>query len=578
MLLLYVSSSLYMYTQVPSAAVVSMVAQSDKQLKYLASIKNASNLRVLLFSNGIGDALSAISGEVPIEYKTCSLDYILTTISTISRDLVWLKLPVTAQRSTLVTDNAVRHIQSLHALRVLECTGCAELTELHVSELKALQFLDLHNCENIALLAVNGLQQLQYLSLNSCTGLTTIQGLNELTALKHLNLSYTQTAAATLAGLSELTELQRLSMHGCYSVSSLSQLSTLENLTHLELRKCSQLATLPALGSLVSQVYLDLSECRGITALDVTDLTALQHLNLCHCESLITLTGVSTLTSLQHLDLNECVSLSSAQNFTGLKQLQHLNLYFCYELVDVKGIDTLISLRTLYGCPQLSCSLDFTELKLLSYVRLYRCDVLPSVTGLSSLTSVITLDLRSKTLCLPDTPDVSKLTALRKLEVSSNSVLQHFQKHNLPSLKGLRIHNWEPETVDFSSWTSLTTVRVDRCSNLTTLAGLDTLVVLERLRVEYCSQLITLPRLAALPTLQSLALTGCTSLKNISNKLTDFTQLMHLDVEKCGVGKAIIDSTDIKLVQELAQLQQKPSFYYTDYDGIDRWRTDSVKA
>jgi Leucine-rich repeat (LRR) protein len=391
-------------TQVPLSTTVLMVVKSDVQVNYLAANTEFNSLRVLLLDNSVFEAAGGSSELV--------LQQVLQHVTETSKDLVWLKLP--CADITALTHTAAVHIQSLHALRALECTKCHMLTELNVCALTQLQFLDLHECDSITRLVVDGLTQLQYVYLHMCTNLNTVEGLNELRVIKHLNLSETKAAAAALAALGELTELEHLSMNIAGESDDIPQLLPSDNSTH------DELAALSALKSLMLLQHLDLSYSSRITTVDVTGLTCVQYLNLSSCSSLSALSGVDTLTALQYLHLRSCSSLCGEISLTGLKQLQLLDLSDCDMLRDVQGIDTLVSLRklTLDQCSKLSTALDLTRLTALKYVSLHGCSSLQSVTGISQLPLLSSLDLCDcNTVSLPDEPVTTvTLASLRTLK------------------------------------------------------------------------------------------------------------------------------------------------------------------
>jgi Leucine-rich repeat (LRR) protein len=210
----------YLFIQIPTSTVVSMVVQSDKQLEYLAANESPNSLRVLLFEDDLWEALTPF--EVSILYGQRLplggvLDYVLLNVARTSTDLAWLRL---VPNDFPIFETTVVHIQSLRSLRVLEIIAWKGLTDLNISGLKELQHLDFRYCEQLFDLVVNGLAKLQYLNVGKSSRLTTLQGLDELTKLKYLYLSQTDSASA-LAGLSELIELQHLIMINCRGFSDL---------------------------------------------------------------------------------------------------------------------------------------------------------------------------------------------------------------------------------------------------------------------------------------------------------------------------------------------------------------------
>jgi internalin A len=304
--------------------------------------------------------------------------------------------------------------------------------------------------------------------------------------------------------------------------------------------------------------------------LDVTGLTALQYLNLSECSDLSTLTGIDTLTGLQHLDLSGCSSLCSVLDLTGLIHLQLLDLTHCWALTDVQGIDTLVSLHTLSldCCGELNKALDLTQLTSLKDVSLNVCTAIPAVTGISKLTLLADLNLRyCYSLSITHDAVGIKMTALRTLEVSNGSILSYFQRQKLPALDKLTVSGIDSIfTLDCGGWPALTKLMIKDCKNLTALQGLDKLHSLEKLLVFDSSELEHIPELGCLKTLKSFLLKGCTKLSSIHNTLTDFEVLTYLGLQRTAIGKAIMESTNSCLVQQVSALKWRSGFIYGAYD------------
>jgi Leucine-rich repeat (LRR) protein len=269
--------------------VVSLVVQSEKQIGYLATNTDTNNLLVLLIAHNIRTIdhfISTVSNQVPTQYEARPLDYLLCSLTETSKRVIWLNLGIPRMHAAPVTDSTVANMQLLPALRALECYGCEKLTRIHV----------------------NGLKKLQYLNLSHCSSLTTVQDLAELTALKYLNLSYTQITFSTLAGLSNLTELQQLILNKCNGLDDLPQLGSLKKLIHLELNCCHQLTKLSELQTLVLLKHLEFRGSSCVTTLEVTELTSLLYFDLSHC-TVLAMVDVTGLVSLQYLVMFHCENL-----------------------------------------------------------------------------------------------------------------------------------------------------------------------------------------------------------------------------------------------------------------------------
>jgi hypothetical protein len=134
----------------------------------------------------------------------------------------------------------------------------------------------------------------------------------------------------------------------------------------------------------------------------------------------------------------------------------------------------------------------------------------------------------------------------------------------LPALGALQVeHSDSVVTLDCSSWPSLTTVTVVDCENLTVLHGLEKLSLLVELHVHDCVKLEHIPELACLKSLQVLSVNWCPKLSSIYNRLTEFEVLIYLNLWGSGIGKAIDNNTDTKLVRQVSALKQRQGFHYS---------------
>ncbi len=147
--------------------------------------------------------------------------------------------------------------------------------------------------------------QLKSLDLRSCRALTSLNGIEQLTALTSLNV------------------------RRCNALTSLDSINKLTALTSLNVSHCNALTSLDGINKLTALTSLDVSWCDALTSLDgINELTALTSLNVSHCNALTSLDGINKLTALTSLDVSGCNALTS---LSGIEQLTVLRLFLVSE-------------------------------------------------------------------------------------------------------------------------------------------------------------------------------------------------------------------------------------------------------
>jgi hypothetical protein len=87
-----------------------MVVQSTEQLHHLVSLEETASLKVLLFSDNMLSALREMSDAVPLEFRNCPSDCILSNVIARSKSLAWLRLPT--RKRPAVPDSTILSIQT----------------------------------------------------------------------------------------------------------------------------------------------------------------------------------------------------------------------------------------------------------------------------------------------------------------------------------------------------------------------------------------------------------------------------------------------------------------------------------
>ncbi|XP_052153149.1 uncharacterized protein LOC127771307 isoform X2 [Oryza glaberrima] len=318
-------------------ALQELIIQNCESLDSLEGLQSLGNLKFLRAHN-------CLSGYG--EYGSCILPQSLEElhISEYSQEMLQPCFPdnLTSLKILKVEEN-----QSLTSLQLHSCTALQELIIKRCGSLNSLQGLQLlsnlrlleaHRClsghgEDGRCILPRSLEEL-YVSDYSQETLQLCFQMN-LTCLKNLEVS--DTSCLKCLELQSCTALEHLKIKGCASLATLEGLQFLHALKHLEVFRWPSLP--PYLESLSRQGY---ELCPRLERLKIDG------------PSFLTTSFCKHLTSLHHLELYECVMelgrLTDEQEraFQLLTSLQELRFGFCYNLIDLPaGLHTLPSLKRL---------------------------------------------------------------------------------------------------------------------------------------------------------------------------------------------------------------------------------------
>ena len=281
------------------------------------------------------------------------------------------------------------------------------------------------------------------LNLSHCTQLTSVDGLNGLTALRSLDLSSTE--VDNIAALARLSTLQTLNLRETkiWDIEPLTGLTALQSLdvssTEIDdiepLRGLRTLQTLnlsstrvgklEALRSLAALKSLDLGMMQHVESFEpVKGLTALHTLNLGYSK-VGTLEFLRGLTALQDLGLNG-INIGNLEILKGLTALQSLSL-------TDSNFETLEPLKSLTGLHSLT-------------VRGVYVETLEPLKGLTALQTLNLGNTRTKDESLEPLRGLSNLQwlDLSFQNIESLEALRGLAALQWLSLVGTRVQNLEP--------------------------------------------------------------------------------------------------------------------------------------
>jgi hypothetical protein len=540
-----------------------MLVQSHKQLQYQYFKKDITNLQVLLFrgdKHDDADEQHNAPRQGPILQRGASLnDWLLRSQWTLSRwmgesslhwclshilstskDLAWFDLNEWCFLAHAKFQTSKDTLQSLQNLRVLDFQHCSG-ARLNLGALTTLRDLDLSHseCGTSRVIDFSGSDvphEVMSLRLSGCWSPQSLIGLERLTQLVRLDVSYTTLAdPLNLDCLKTLTELNI----SWSRIEELPGLSSLTRLTYLDVSH-TKLHQLLGIGSLTALRHLDASGCKMLTVsttpTGLTKLELLEHLDLAHTELLI-LPDISEMAALSYLDLRGCLWLSPKFLECHLKEFVRYCRASNIELYGPPGPPTpklhlhrLPSLNRLYVHQYNYFDMNghAADCTVVSELYISHCSELTNTEGMSELVNLIELRVNH----------CSKITELQGLSALCN----------------------------------LTVLHIDHCSSLTELPRLDRLLKLEDLRVMNCTALTELPAIVSVDTLQTLDLSYCGKLAKMNNDLTEFKALHQLYVIKRGMF-GIYDAE--RRLQVLHTLQQREGFHYTNFIGKEYKTVDN---
>jgi Leucine-rich repeat (LRR) protein len=373
----------------------------------------------------------------------------------------------------MVTNDKMVHIGKVTSLTHLSLTGSDIGTGLiHLKGLKSLQYLNLgENCNyeiDRGLSHIAGLTEVRVLILQSTAlsdaGLAHVEGF---TKLEELDLRNTRIGDEGLKHLRGLKMLKKLNLRKNPATNEITDagIAYLKDLNSLEE------LTLPytgltdaALSELVGLNSLKKLEAygEGITDKGLAELAKMKPLEKLALRSdNITDNGMITLSSfsgLKSLELNDCnITDAGLMNLARLKRLERLNiteiqltgdgLAFLKELPSLTELNLLFVSFGVKGVTHLKC-LTALEKLWIAYPDINIGD--RELEIFSSLKSLRELDVRLRPESITETftdqgfSHLSKLTALKRLQLSGNKMLTDNGLKSLSNLKALEnIHMYQ---------------------------------------------------------------------------------------------------------------------------------------
>lgn len=373
----------------------------------------------------------------------------------------------------------------------------SQLTTLHLDSLDKVTIVNLFRCLNLERLSgVNSLSNLASLDLSFCHSLTALENMEHLAHLSDINLY-------------GCVKLNALNLTGCESLSEVHGIETLYQLTKLNFSKCENLTILD-----IYMPWLDRFSETGcaresqLIEINVSGCNKLTRLNCRYSPNLTTLQGLDSLPHLTHLMLCGAGKLTALPGVENLAQLISLTLDYCCSLLVLPGLGNLTQLNTLV---------------------LSGCSSLTALPGLGNLTQLNTLDL-SGCSSLTELPGIENLSKLKELRISDCISLTE-----LPELECL---------------TQLPSLCFSNCSRLKKLSGIENLTQLTSLDLSNCCSLAELPTLKNLTHLTSLNLSNCSSLTELP-ELDGLSELSTLDLSGTAITRIPDSIRKMKALEDL---------------------------
>lgn len=382
----------------------------------------------------------------------------------------------------------------------------SQLTTLHLHSLGKVTTVNLFRCLNLEHLSgVNSLSNLNSLDLSFCHSLTALDDMEHLAHLSDINLY-------------GCVKLNALNLTGCKSLTEVHGLETLYQLTKLNFSKCENLTVLD-----IYMPWLDRFSGTGsvresqLIELNVSGCNRLTRLNCRYSPNLTTLQGLDSLSHLTHLMICGAGKLTVLPGVENLTQLISLTLDYCSSLIALPGLGNLTQLNTLV---------------------LSSCSSLTALPGLGNLTQLNTLDL-SGCSSLTELPGIENLFKLKELRISDCISLTELPVlERLTQLPSLCLSNCRSlkKLSGIENLTQLTSLDLSNCNSLAELPALKNLTHLTSLNLSNCSSLTELPDLDGLSELRTLDLSG-TAITQISDSIRKMKTLEYLDLSDLHLEK-----------------------------------------
>ncbi|KAM7465885.1 hypothetical protein LguiB_013447 [Lonicera macranthoides] len=319
-----------------------------------------------------------------LQWRYCMLEFTPTNLHL--RNLVILDLSFSdiTEQSHLWSQ-----IQMSKKLKVLNLFECNRLRGVHfLSTFSNLERLSVSNCEVLCSLdGIEELESLRHLDAACCDSLETLPNLSRLTKLKELKVEG-YTLITNIPGLDKLESLELLCLRYCVYLQRLPDLSNLKSLKELDVSG-TMLTEIRGLGGLKSLEVLDMSHCACIKRVfGLINLKRLKRLNILCCVQLIEIHGLERLESLEFLEMTGC-NFIEIPDLSKLKSLKALSANGCGKLTKIGGLEELISLEYLEigYCKLIENLPDFSNLRKLRVIVATGCEILTAIRGLENLES-----------------------------------------------------------------------------------------------------------------------------------------------------------------------------------------------
>ena len=364
------------------------------------------------------------------------------------------------------------------------------------------------------------------------------------------------------------TGLQRLVANRCSKLEKVERGSTLRwvdvnncaNLTSMDVKQCRSLTTLEAQNcgklttievSSAQLTKLDLSNCDKVTSLDISGCSSLSTITGFASLPLRTLkannSGLSTITgktALETLQANNCANLTVI-DATSCSNLTTFEAKSCEKLASVEVHSTKLT------------NIDLSSSKV-SSLDVYNCSKLAKITGWD------TLPLQTLKASYTALTQITEKSSLKTLYVENCSQLTTIKGgNNLQTLKA-------------NGCSNLTSIDTKRCSKLTTYEARSCKLT----AVELHSSDLTTLDLTSCDKVTSLDLSGCSKLSTITG--VNSLSLQSLNANNSGLtqitGKSSLQTLTANQCAKLTKIDASACNQLTSLEAKNCDKLETVEA
>nr|XP_008337657.1 putative disease resistance protein RGA1 [Malus domestica]XP_028943983.1 putative disease resistance protein RGA1 [Malus domestica]XP_028943985.1 putative disease resistance protein RGA1 [Malus domestica] len=296
-----------------------------------------------------------------------------------------------------------------------------------------------------------------------------------------------------------------------------------DSLTEIQLSNCKKCEEVPPLGHLRKLQSIDIVDCPNLKSIPISSSQSLERLYIALCPKL-RCTSIHSLSSLRHLQIENSVDFSPEADgeddlsLNGCTSLCYLFIKECNGFKSIlNGLQSCTSLRTLiiWNCRNLR-TLSGHGLQTpvsLEGLSIFNCPRLEAIPSLDNLTFLTELKIRKCGRLTSIPSGLASCTSLTSLSVDDCRNLISLADHNLSSLQ------------------SLSSLSVSNCGKLQYLPkGLHSLSRLKRLWIgKFCKELDSFPDLQV-PS-EKLILYGWPKLKSLPQPIQHSTSLTSLSIK-----------------------------------------------